>query len=63
MLKNLTRFFLTNHLPIRLSSSFSFKLNRFNDVHIKADDIVKFSNETNHNLDTFESTLKGISIL
>lgn len=42
-----------------LSEKFSFTINKFNDIHVKTDDVVKFSKETNFDAKIFEDTLKS----
>lgn len=42
-----------------LGAEFSFTLNKFNDIHIKSDNVVKFSQETNFDTKEFEQTLKS----
>ena len=59
---------LVNNLRCLNTSSISFKennaqfeyeLNKFNDVHIKLKNMLKFSNEIGSNQEMFESTLKS----
>ena len=42
--------------------SFNFKINKFNDIHISAKDLINFGEETKSDLDVFERTLKSFSI-
>ena len=39
--------------------SFTYEINKFNDIHIKSNSILKFNEESNSNSDTFESILKS----
>ena len=43
----------------QLLQNFNFNLNKFNDIHIKQDHIIKFDQETKSNSSLFESSLKG----
>jgi len=42
----------------QLLQNFNYNLNKFNDIHIKQDHIIKFDQETNSNSLLFESSLK-----
>ena len=39
--------------------SFTYEINKFNDVHIKSKSILKFNEDSHSNSDTFESILKS----
>lgn len=41
------------------NAQFEFELNKFNDVHIKLKNMLKFNNEIGSNQEMFESTLKS----
>lgn len=43
----------------QLLQNFNFDINKFNDVHIKPDHIIKFDEETKSCSTQFESSLKG----
>lgn len=45
------------------TAKFDFDVNKFNDIHIKSNNVSKFIQETNSNLELFESTLSSIHIL
>lgn len=42
------------------SIKFKFEVSKFNDIHIKSDNVTKFVQETKSDLDTFDSCLKRI---
>ena len=44
------------------SAPFAFEINKFNDIHIKSNNVIKFSQETNFDPNVFESALKSMSI-
>ena len=43
----------------RNNVQFDFELSKFNDVHIKLKNMIKFNNEIGSNQEMFESTLKS----
>ena len=57
---NLLRRFSSNVADETRLVSFQFVINKFNDVHIKHENIIKFAERTNNNLDQFEQLLKSI---
>ncbi len=61
MLRNILKS-IYNKNQIRLISSdvtFGFKLNRFNDIHIGSNDVVKIFKEIDSDLNKFDSILKS----
>jgi hypothetical protein len=62
MLRNISKS-IYNKIQIRLISSdttFGFKLNRFNDIHIRSNDVVKIFKEIDSDLNKFDSILKSL---
>lgn len=62
---NLNKTLIPNLLGLSSSSSsssstkFSFDINKFNDIHVKSNNVLKFSQETNFDPSVFETTLKS----
>lgn len=61
---NLNRSLLSSKRGLAHSSSapFAFEINKFNDIHIKSNNVIKFSQETNFDPNVFENALKSMSI-
>lgn len=67
MLKSFSKLLFTKQTFAfnRLISSnvpFSFKVNKFNDIHIKSNDLINFYEKINSNSEQFDSTLKGLHL-
>jgi len=61
MLRNIVKsiYNLNQIRSINSEVAFGFKLNRFNDIHIKANDVIKAFKEIDLDLNKFDSILKS----
>ena len=60
---NLNRSLLSSKRGLANSSApFAFEINKFNDIHIKSNNVIKFSQETNFDPNVFENALKSMFI-
>jgi hypothetical protein len=54
------KIFATSSLRYTTQIDFKFDVSRFNDIHVRADHILKYNQETDSNRSKFESSLKGL---